>query len=77
MATTPVTPNPSAIGNIVAFFIERFFGSYVTTIAGILGASATCIGAFCPFVPPHYAPYVTLLGATITAVVGALAHDGK
>jgi hypothetical protein len=63
------------LAQIVANFIERSCGSYKTTVAGLIAAAVTSVGAFTPFVPPKYHAAVIAAGAFLGLVAGAMGKD--
>jgi hypothetical protein len=63
------------LDKIVAGFIERTFGSYVTTIIGVLSVAAYAINTFTGAVPPQYHDAVTLVSTFIAGLALILAKD--
>lgn len=63
------------LAQILAQMIERSFGNYKTTIAGICAATVTAVGAYAPFVPAKYHGAVIAGGAFVGLVSAALSKD--
>jgi hypothetical protein len=63
------------LAQALAKFIERSYGNYKTTIAGLCSATVTAVGAYAPFVPAKYHGLVIAVGAFLGLLAAALGKD--
>lgn len=63
------------LAQIAAQMIDRSFGNYKTTIAGLCSANMTAVGAYAPFVPANYHGAVIAGGTFVGLLSAALSKD--